>query len=63
MAARLMGYVSASNTPTIVSPIPESIDADFLIVAGGGGGGNEVAAVVLAAFCVLLVKLVAVELY
>ena len=33
-----MGYVSASNTPTVVEAVGE-IDADLLLVAGGGGGG------------------------
>ena len=32
-----MGYVSASNTPTIVSPIPTTVPINFLILGGGGG--------------------------
>ena len=44
MAARLMGYVSASNTPTIVAG--GGITVDYLVIAGGGsaswtrGGGG-----------------------
>jgi len=55
MAARLMGYVSASNTPTIVSPtisykyhiftssgtltVTTGGYMEAIVVGGGGGGG------------------------
>jgi hypothetical protein len=38
MAARLMGYVSASNTPTIVL---DAVAVDYLVLGGGGSGGGS----------------------